>query len=47
MIFPVRPSVVGAMPIGSQLPIRQAERIEVIYGPAATIYGADAASGVI
>lgn len=45
--IPIRPSVVGAMPIGSQLPIRQAERIEVIYGPAATIYGADAASGVI
>ncbi|NNK90077.1 MAG: TonB-dependent receptor, partial [Saprospiraceae bacterium] len=44
---PVRPSVVGAMPIGSQLPIRQAERIEVIYGPAATLYGADAASGII
>ena len=34
---PIRPSVVGGMPIGSQLPIRQAERIEVIYGPAATL----------
>ncbi|MDF1698286.1 MAG: TonB-dependent receptor [Saprospiraceae bacterium] len=45
--IPIRPSVVGAMPIGSQLPIRQAERIEVIYGPAATIYGPDAAAGVI
>lgn len=44
---PIRPSVVGAMPIGSQLPIRQAERIEVIYGPAATLYGPDAAAGVI
>ncbi len=44
---PIRPSVVGAMPIGSQLPIRQAERIEVIYGPAATIYGPDAAAGII
>ena len=43
----VRPSVTGAMPIASQLPIRQAERIEVIYGPAATLYGADAAAGVI
>ena len=44
---PIRPSVVGGMPIGSQLPIRQAERIEVIYGPAATLYGSDAAAGVI
>lgn len=43
----VRPSVTGAMPIASQLPIQQAERIEVIYGPAATLYGADAAAGVI
>ncbi|MEM9544360.1 MAG: TonB-dependent receptor [Bacteroidota bacterium] len=43
----IRPSVTGAMPIASQLPIRQAERIEVIYGPAATLYGADAAAGVI
>lgn len=45
--IPVKPSGVGAMPIGSQLPIRQAERIEVIYGPAATLYGSDAAAGVI
>ena len=34
--IPIRPSVVGAMPLASQLPIRQAERIEVIYGPSAT-----------
>jgi outer membrane receptor for ferrienterochelin and colicin len=38
--------VIG-MPILAQLPIRQAERIEVIYGPAAAVYGADAVSGVI
>jgi hemoglobin/transferrin/lactoferrin receptor protein len=43
----IKPSVVTGMPIGNQLPIRQAERIEVIYGPAAAVYGADAASGVI
>ena len=43
----IRPSASGAMPIGSQLPVRQAKRIEVIYGPAATLYGADAAAGVI
>ncbi|MQY80407.1 MAG: TonB-dependent receptor plug domain-containing protein [Bacteroidetes bacterium] len=45
--LPVKPSVVSGMPIGSQLPIRQAERIEVIYGTAAAVYGADAVSGVI
>ncbi len=45
--IPVKPSVVSGMPIGGQIPVRQAERIEVVYGPAASIYGADAASGVI
>lgn len=45
--IPVQPSVLSGFPIGAQLPVRQAERIEVIYGPAAAIYGADAASGVI
>lgn len=44
---PVKPSVVKGMPIMAQLPIRQAERIEIIYGPAAAVYGADAVSGVI
>jgi outer membrane receptor for ferrienterochelin and colicin len=45
--LPIKPSSVIGMPIGAQLPIRQAERIEVIYGPAAAVYGADAVSGVI
>jgi outer membrane receptor for ferrienterochelin and colicin len=45
--LPIKPSAVIGMPILSQLPIRQAERIEVIYGPAAAVYGADAVSGVI
>lgn len=45
--MPVKPSVVIGMPIMSQLPVRQAERIEVIYGPSAALYGADAVSGVI
>jgi outer membrane receptor for ferrienterochelin and colicin len=45
--LPVKPSAVVGMPIGGQLPIRQAERIEIIYGPAAAVYGADAVSGVI
>ncbi|MEZ5010795.1 MAG: TonB-dependent receptor [Bacteroidales bacterium] len=45
--MPVKPSVVNGMPIMAQLPVRQAERIEVVYGPAAAVYGADAVSGVI
>ncbi|NMB70538.1 MAG: TonB-dependent receptor [Bacteroidales bacterium] len=44
---PVKPSVAGAMPIGFQLPLRQAERIEIVCGPSAAVYGADAISGVI
>ncbi len=43
----VKPTVVQGMPIGYQLPVRQAERIEIIIGPSAAIYGADAMSGVI
>ena len=45
--LPIKPTVVNGMPLGAQLPIRQAERIEIIYGPAAAIYGADAVTGVI
>lgn len=45
--IPVKPIGIKGMPIGAQLPIRQAERIEVIFGPAATLYGADASAGVI
>jgi len=45
--IPVRPSVISGMTISAQLPIRQAERIEIIYGPASAIYGADATIGVI
>jgi outer membrane receptor protein involved in Fe transport len=43
----IKPSVVSGMPIGRQLPIRQAERIEVIFGPASSVYGAEALAGVI
>ena len=45
--LPIKPSVVSGMPIGSQLPVRQAEKIEIIYGNASAVYGADAVSGVI
>jgi outer membrane cobalamin receptor len=43
----VKPTVVSGMPIGRQLPIRQAERIEIILGSTAAVYGANAVSGVI
>ncbi len=44
---PVKPTGAWGMPIGAQLPIRQAERIEVVYGPMAAIYGDEACAGVI
>ncbi|MEN8230526.1 MAG: TonB-dependent receptor plug domain-containing protein [Bacteroidota bacterium] len=44
---PVKPSGVTGMPIGSQLPIRQADKIEVVYGNSSAVYGADAVTGVI
>ena len=44
---PIKPFGVVGFPIGAQLPVRQAERIEIIYGPAAALYGADANAGVI
>jgi hemoglobin/transferrin/lactoferrin receptor protein len=45
--IPVKPIGIKGMPIGAQLPIRQAERIEVIFGPVAALYGADASAGVV
>ncbi|MFT4973995.1 MAG: outer membrane receptor protein involved in Fe transport [Saprospiraceae bacterium] len=45
--IPVKPYATRGMPIGAQLPIREAERIQVIFGPAAAVYGADASAGVI
>jgi len=44
---PIKPVAVRGMPIGAQLPIQQAERIEVIYGAQGTLYGSDASSGII
>lgn len=45
--IPLQPSATGAVAIAEQLPIAQAERIEIIFGPASSIYGADAMAGVI
>lgn len=45
--MPIQPSVSGGIAIGAQLPITQAKQIEVIYGPASAVYGADAMTGVI
>ncbi|MEO6039827.1 MAG: TonB-dependent receptor, partial [Saprospiraceae bacterium] len=44
---PVKPSAAAGISIGAQLPIRQAERIEVLYGPAAALYGNEACAGVV
>lgn len=45
--IPIRPSSIDGMPIGEQINMRNVERIEVVYGPASALYGADALSGVI
>jgi outer membrane cobalamin receptor len=45
--LPIQPSATNGMPIDAQLPIQSVERIEVIFGPAADVYGADAMAGVI
>ncbi len=45
--LPVKPFIAGGMPIGAQLPVKEAERIEVIYGPGNALYGADYLSGVV
>ncbi len=45
--IPIRPSAVDGMPIGEQINMRNVERIEVVYGPASALYGADALAGII
>lgn len=45
--IPIQPGVAGGIAIGAQLPIAQAKQIEIIYGPASAVYGADAMTGVI
>lgn len=44
---PVKSYATTGMGIGAQLPIRQAERIEILFGAAASIYGGEACAGVI
>ena len=45
--IPIRPSAVDGIPIGEQVNMKNVERIEVVYGPASALYGADALSGII
>ncbi len=45
--IPIKPEAVRGMPIASQLPIRHAERIEIVLGPSSSSYGSDAMAGVI
>lgn len=44
---PMSPSVASGMPLGEQINMTSIERIEIIFGPAAALYGADALAGVI
>ena len=45
--IPIRPSAVDGMPIGEQINMKNIERIEVVYGPASALYGADTLAGII
>ena len=45
--IPISPSVTSGMPINEMLYLKHAESIEVVYGPASAVYGADAFAGVI
>ncbi len=45
--IPIKPSGMSGMPIEAQIPIRQAERIEISFGPASALYGGDATVGVV
>lgn len=44
---PIKPANALGIPIGAQLPVRQAERIEVVYGPMGAVHGDEACAGVI
>lgn len=43
----INPSSGTHLSIGNSISVRYAERIEIIYGPASAVYGADAFSGII
>ncbi len=43
----IKPSGNYGMMLGANIPIRQAEKIEIIYGPASASYGNDACVGVV
>ena len=45
--IPIKPFIAGGMPIGAQLPVKEAERIEVTYGAGSVLHGADFLSGVV
>lgn len=45
--IPIKPTFLLGMPIGAQLPIKQAERIEIVFGPSSALYGSDASAGII
>jgi outer membrane receptor protein involved in Fe transport len=44
---PIKSGVALGTTIGAQLPIRQAARIEVLYGPQGVMYGNEACAGVV
>lgn len=45
--IPITPSVVSGIAIDEHIYMKRAERIEIVYGPASAVYGADAISGII
>lgn len=45
--MPIQPSITAGIAIDEQIYIRNAERIEIIYGPGSALYGADALTGII
>lgn len=45
--IPIKPFIAGGMPIGAQLPVKEAERIEVTYGTGSVLHGADYLGGIV
>lgn len=43
----IKPSGTYGMTLGANIPIRQADRIEIIYGPASAEFGNDACVGIV